>query len=279
MPHYNFTQMDLKDWGETRSAINKFAKVLGEFKKNFSQHNKNWEEHGLSFYAKGLTTGPVPVISENRLRAIDLNLNFYEHKMKIFRGEMRLSIPLEEQSIYSFTEEVITIINGLGINCSCDYNKFGDKTPLNYDEEKAKCFWNNLYQIYFILCRFKADLMEETGNVLFWPHHFDTSMLWFSGNIIDGKDPNNWSDSREQMNFGFSTGDTIVNEPYFYITSYPFNEKVKDSPLPGNAYWNKGDWTGAVLKYKDILDIDSPNKLVLDFFNTVLTNNKKLIEA
>lgn len=277
MSRFNFSRMNSDDWSGTRNAVQSFCSVLGDFKSNFSSHQKNWDEHGLRFYAKGFTTGPVPVTSENKISAIDLNLNFYEHKLKIFCREMRLSVPLEEQSIFSFTEEVITIINGLGITCDCDYNKYSDKTPLAYEPQKAVNFWNNIYQVYFILQKFKSRILEETSDILLWPHHFDSSVLWFSGNIIKGKDIGNWSESREQMNFGFSPGDEVITEPYFYITAYPHKDELKSSPLPGKAYWNDGNWNGAVLKYNELVDIDNPDKLVLEFFNTVLENNKKLI--
>lgn len=277
MPRFNFTKMSLEDWIDTRNTIQLFSQVIKDFKSKFCPHQKNWEEHGLRFYAKGLTTGPIPVMADNRLNSVDLNLNFYEHKLKIFCDEMRLSVPLIDQSTFSFTEEVITIINGLGINCTCNYDKYSDKTSLHYDEEKAVKFWNNLFQIYFVFQKFRSDIMEETSDINFWPHHFDTSMIWFSGNVIEGKDFSNWSASREQMNFGFSTGDEIVNDPYLYITSYPFNEKLLHNSLPGNAVWIDNDWKGAVLNYKDLVNAEEPDQIILEFFNTVLNKNKTII--
>jgi hypothetical protein len=61
-------------------------------------------------------------------------------------------------------------------------------------------------------------------------------MLVFSGKLVDGKDSNDWSSSREQMNFGFSTGDDGIPEPYFYVTAYPFNQKLLNEPLPPAAF-------------------------------------------
>jgi hypothetical protein len=102
-------------------------------------------------------------------------------------------------------------------------------------------------------------------------------MLWFSGRLVPGKDPSNWDHSREQMNFGFSTGDDEIPEPYFYITAYPFNEELVKPDLPANAYWHTEGWKGAVLKYSELVSSASPDKLLIRLFNKVLSLNKQLI--
>jgi hypothetical protein len=72
----------------------------------------------------------------------------------------------------------------------------------------------------------------------------------------------------EQMNFGFSTGDEAIPEPYFYITSYPFPDYVLGLELSHNAYWHKESWKGAVLKYSEIADKDG-KEIILNYFNEV----------
>jgi hypothetical protein len=277
MSRFSFTSMELDDWIQTRNTIREFCKIMADFKSKFSSTDKNWEEHSLKFYAKGFTTGPLPVSINGDIKAMDLNLNFYENKLKIFCGESRVSIFLENQSPFSFAEELVTIINGLGIQYDCDFSKYGSEKILAYEADQAVKFWNNLLQIYFLLKKFKSSLMEETSNINFWPHHFDTAMLWFPGNIIAGKDKSNWSESREQMNFGFSAGDDTIKEAYFYITSYPFEDRLFGNSLPGNAFWNKEAWKGAVMKYKDVLGIENPDLLILNFFDAVLSINKTRI--
>ena len=88
---------------------------------------------------------------------------------------------------------------------------------------------------------FKGDKLKETSNINFWTHRFDLAMLMFNGKLISGQDPNNWDYSREQMNFGFSFGDEVITNPYFYITQYPFNDKLFELNLTHGAYWHKPD--------------------------------------
>ena len=70
----------------TRDTIQSYAQILSDIKSTFTPHLKNWEEHALSIYAKGLTTTPIPIDLKDRVEALDLNLNFQEHKLKIFFG-------------------------------------------------------------------------------------------------------------------------------------------------------------------------------------------------
>ena len=119
------------------------------------------------------------------------------------------------------------------------------------------------------MLEFKGEQLLETSSINFWSHHFDLALLLFSGNLIPDKDPEDWDNSREQMNFGFSFGDEGVAEPYIYITAYPFNEELLKHKLPSNAYWNKEGWNGAILKYSDVQRANKPKDDILDFMNTI----------
>jgi hypothetical protein len=239
-------------------------------------HQKNWEEHGLNIYAKGLTTTTIPVKIDGRIETLDLNLNLIEHSLKIFCGSSRVSVPFENQSSLSFANETVRTLNDLGVEYSIDEQEYSTENSGDYSSEKAAAYWNVLKQIYFVMLEFRGSLLEETSGINFWPHHFDLAMLWFSGRLITGQDPADWENSREQMNFGFSTGDDGIPEPYFYITAYPFNDDFVISDLPGDAYWHTEGWSGAVLKYSELLGKDSPNKLLISYFNHVLSSNRRL---
>jgi hypothetical protein len=136
---------------------------------------------------------------------------------------------LIDNSPFYFAREVSQILNDMGIEYNLPEAKF-NQAKKHYSYEHVIKYWNALKQIYFIMQKFKGTLLHETSNVNFWPHHFDLAMLVFSGKLVDGKDSNDWSSSREQMNFGFSTGDDGIPEPYFYVTAYPFNEKLLNEP-------------------------------------------------
>lgn len=277
MSEYNFQQLDLEEWKDTRDFIQSMAGLCAGIKAAFTPHQKNWEEHSLKVYAKGLTTTTIPVIINGSIETLDLNLNLIEHSLKIFCGRARLSVPFENQSSLSFAKETVRILNELGVEYGLKEDDYSNSNMGSYDKAQAENYWHALKQIYFILLEFKGGLMEETSNINFWPHHFDLAMLWFSGRLIPGKDPSDWDHSREQMNFGFSTGDKRIPEPYIYITAYPFNEELIKTELPENAYWLTEGWKGAVIKYSKLTNKDNPEQILGKLFNDLLTLNKALI--
>jgi hypothetical protein len=95
MSQYNFTKLSLSDWKETRNTLKAYSQLLSDIKQNFFPHQKNWDEHSLSIYAKGITTGTIPVKIKDEIHTLDLNLNFYESQLKIFCGSERLSVNLD----------------------------------------------------------------------------------------------------------------------------------------------------------------------------------------
>jgi hypothetical protein len=278
MSEYKFEPLELSEWKETRDIIQSYAKFLGDIKSSFTPHQKNWEEHSLKVYAKGLTTTPIPVIITGNIETLDLNLNLVEHSLKIFCSN-RLSVSCDNQSTLSFVKEAIGKLYESGVDFRIIENEYSAENFGDYTKEKAAAYWNILKQIYFVMLEFKGRLLEETSSINFWSDHFDLAMLWFSGRLIPGKDPSNWDHSREQMNFGFSTGDEGIPEPYFYVTAYPFNEKLLKSELPGNACWHTEGWKGAVLKYSELVGTNNPNKLLISLFIQILSANKELISS
>ncbi|MBL1214288.1 MAG: hypothetical protein HND52_13095 [Ignavibacteriae bacterium] len=253
----------------TRDTIQQYAQVLSDVKSTFTPHLKNWEEHALSIYAKGLTTTPIPIELKDRVDALDLNLNFQEHKLKMFFGSERLSVNLENQSIERFALEVESLLNKIGISYNLPPDKFNEKEAAEYRADEVKKIWSVIRFIYFVLQKFKGEQLLETSSINFWAHHFDLALLLFSGNLIPGKDPDDWDNSREQMNFGFSFGDEGIAEPYFSITAFPFNSSIISNDLPYNAYWHTEDWSGAILKYDDLRQSANPQTTLLEFISAV----------
>jgi len=266
------------DFINAKATIQNYAQVLSDIKGSLSAHQKNWEEFSLKVYAKGLTTTPIPIKRKNYFDALDLNLNLVEHKLKIFCAGERLSIDLKGQSQIKFAEELKSILNNLQIEYTIPADKFTDSASGKYLHESVEEIWAILRQVYFAMLQFKSDKLEETSSINFWPHHFDLAVLMFNGKIIPGQDPQNWDYSREQMNYGFSFGDTAIENPYFYITQYPFNEKLFELPLTKEAYWHKEGWKGAVLEISEYKLLTKFSSSANELFNSVFNYSSNIIK-
>jgi hypothetical protein len=259
-------------FSQIRDTIQLYAQLLSKLKSNTIPPQKNWEEHSLKAYAKGFTTGPMPVETADGIEALDININLVENNLKLIFGTNRDTIDLHQNNIASFTQIFSEKLFNYGITNFKPEGNFYLKENLIYDKEEAKKLWDLLRQFYFILLKFRGSTLYETSNVNLWPHHFDLALLFFSGKLIEGQDRQDWDRSREQMNFGLSTGDKGIERPYFYITAYPFDNKLFDFKLPDYAHWHKEDWNGVVIHYDDMIRTKgfgySLTEFMLNFLNT-----------
>lgn len=73
-----------------------------------------------------------------------------------------------------------------------------------------------------------------------WPHHFDIATLV----TLDGE-----GESARTIGVGMGPGDALIDEPYFYVTPWPYPPPTTTlSALPEGGRWNTTGWTGAVLQ-------------------------------
>ncbi len=109
-----------------------------------------------------------------------------------------------------------------------------------YIHELGKYFNN----AHYVLSQFKQEV-SGFGPVKSWPHHFDMSCM----DII--KDTGN-PETTATLNIGMSPGDETFNEPYFFVTPWPYPDEDELKPIK-RGQWYFENWAGAILKASDIL--------------------------
>jgi len=83
-----------------------------------------------------------------------------------------------------------------------------------------------------------------------WPHHFDVASLV-------RLDTAGGAEEARSIGVGFSPGDKSYEQPYFYVTPWPYPDSAALPPLPSGAHWHTEGWTGAVLTAERILSVAS----------------------
>jgi hypothetical protein len=73
-----------------------------------------------------------------------------------------------------------------------------------------------------------------------WPHHFDVASLISLDAAVGAEEA-------RSIGVGFSPGDGSYDQPYFYVTPWPYPEREDLPPLAAGAHWHRSGWTGAVL--------------------------------
>ena len=116
----------------------------------------------------------------------------------------------------------------------------------NLDFEKISSFRDYAIPATKILELFRMTLRNKFTLIHLWPHHFDFSLEWFTGN------------ADEQIGTGISPGDEHYSEPYLYMNPYPFNEQITANELPIGT-WHKSGWQGVKIEWKDLLKYPPAN--------------------
>lgn len=266
MTPYHFPPLPLAAWKATRGTLHGYAQVLGEVRAALSPRQKHSSHRSLRVAAAGLTTTAVP----DGARTFEALLDLGSHRLVVTssRGE-QWQQPVHGQSAAEFYDQAMAGLALLGVRPTVDRAKFAQGSGGAYDTEALARFWLAETQIDGLLKRFRGELRGETGDVQFWPHGLDLAMLWFSGRLIPGKDPNSPRDADEQMNFGFSTGDAGIPEPYFYATAYPLPAALPSLALPAGVVWHNQGWQGAVMRYATLAEDPHAGERLLNYWRTV----------
>lgn len=261
-----FPALPLAGWQPTRDTLHGYAQVLGAVRGALSPRQKHSGHRSLRVAAAGLTTTPIPLGA----LTFEMLLDLTGHRLIVTtnRGEVWQE-RLRGQSVAAFSEEVVDALAALGVNPEFDRSPFTNTAAGAYDVAAVEHFWQALSQIDAVLKRFRGELRAETSDVQLWPHGFDLAMLWFSGRLVPGVDPNVPRDADEQMNFGFSTGDAGIPEPYFYATAYPLPAALPGTTLPPGAVWHNQGWQGAVLRYAEIAGAADAGDRLLNYWRTL----------
>lgn len=260
-----FPPLPLDEWRPTRDTIQAYAHLLGKIRRALTPPQKHWWHVSLRVTTTGLTTTPIPAGD----KTFALLLDFVNHRLLAttsYGG--RREFPLRGQSVKQFKDELLRDLQAWGIEPAIDAAPFDDDTPGAYDKTAVANFWQALTQIDVALKALRHGFRGESSPVQLWPHHFDLAVVWFSGRLVPDQDPNDPDYADEQMNFGFSTGDAGMPEPYFYATAYPTPDGFTDHALPEGAHWHTEGWTGALLPYRLLTETADPHAKLFAFFKT-----------
>ena len=85
-----------------------------------------------------------------------------------------------------------------------------------------------------------------------WPHHFDLATL----TTLD----KSGTEHGHSVNAGFSPGDHYYEEPYFYVSPYPYPDAATLPKLPSLGHWHTHEFTAAVAPASRIVAAGNPQR-------------------
>ena len=273
-----FPSLTLANWIDTRDTLHKYCRLVGTIREKLSAPHPHWWHISLRVTDTGLTTTPIPKNENKPRQNFEIIFDLINHHIIIesnFREVMK--IKMTGQSLSALCEEMCSLMKDIGISIPIAKEEFNDGRSGMYDENAVTDYWVTLKEINTVLNTFRSELKGMRSPVQLWPHHFDLAMSWFSGRLIPGKDPNDPESSEEQMMFGFSTGDKIIEDAYFYISAYPVPDGFPNFELPQDIRWNTDGFMGAVMMYDDFAKSDNPHEKLLNYFRAFQTKCSSLM--
>jgi hypothetical protein len=182
------------------------------------------------------------------------------------------SISLAGRSQPKVFAELKKILHFEGAKTSTFINELHYELP-DHPVQHSESFKKDAQSLaYNSLLRSNAELvlqeiaitMDEAEAVRIWPHHFDTGSFL---PILFNKE----GDLSKSIGIGWAIPDSMVDEPYFYISfwSADATEGMEELPALKSGKWMMPAWNGAILEHSDIsesLSSDEQYKLVSDFF-------------
>jgi hypothetical protein len=279
MQNNPFPKLHLGDWKETRDILHMYSRMVGAIRENLTEPHPHWWHISLHISDKGLTTTPIPVLKDSQEKTFEVILDLTKHRLLIESNYVEtMKIALTGQSLSALCDETCSLLTDMEVTPPIERPNFIDGKPGKYNPEHVTNYWNAIKEVNRIFNKFRDGLSGERSPIQLWSHHFDLSMSWFSGRLVPGKDPNDLEASKEQMMFGFSTGDDTINDAYFYIFPYPIPDEFPNFELPEDARWNTDGFIGGVMMYDSIVTADNPEEKLMNYFRTFQRAGCKLMK-
>ena len=116
--------------------------------------------------------------------------------------------------------------------------------PFSVSAEQLRTVGDLFSNAYELCVKVKAD-DPRAGPIRVWPHHFDVATLIMI-------DPHRSVEDARSMGVGFSPGDDSYDEPYLYVTPWPYPDARRLPDLAGPGHWHTDGWIGGVLELSDL---------------------------
>lgn len=115
---------------------------------------------------------------------------------------------------------------------------FGERDKFDGSARAGFSEWARHYGNAQLLLQEVKKKQPSFSAIRVWPHHFDIASLY------------SWQrekDEQRTIGVGLSPGDGSYDEPYWYVTPWPYPDTKNLAPLDGGGTWHTRDWVGAVL--------------------------------
>ncbi|PZV10811.1 MAG: hypothetical protein DCF20_20820 [Pseudanabaena sp.] len=224
----------------------------------------------------GFTTREITSIKSYRV-ALDPNILTLEFETD--RDQVFSVFALSDHTLTEAFDWMKAIVNGLGgvanliTPISYPPNDFPDSDLARGATFQLLNLTSDLAEYYASADQILQDIVQHepmASDVRIWPHHFDIATLISIPVAQNGQE--------KSLGVGLSPGDDSYNEPYWYVTPYPYPEDRSNLPiLDGDGIWHTDHWVGAVLTASQFGEPKASINQVNAFLKSAIASCKQLL--
>jgi Family of unknown function (DUF5996) len=265
-------------WKDTCETLHMWTQIVGKVRMELSPLVNHWWHVTLYVTPRGLTTSPIPY----RGSTFEVDFDFIDHTLLIRTSEGTIkALPLIPCTVATFYREFMACLHLLGIEVTintmpsevqhpirCDQ----DEVHASYDPVSAHRFWRILVQVDKVFKEFRSPFLGKSSPVHFFWGSFDLAVSRFSGRRAperpgaDGITREAYS--HEVISCGFWPGDETFTAPAFYSYTVPEPPGLQAASLRPSAAWYSPDKGLFLLRYEDVRQAPSPERMLQEFLQT-----------
>lgn len=222
----------------TVSTLHIYLQIIGHIKQERMPGTTDHEHLALFVSGRGLTTGLLP-------GGVEVQVDLMEERVRLVNtgGRVRV-IELTGERPQSFHAAVREALEYLGSPSSLeDTDAAVDQEPEDYDSRSSRKVFTAWTAVHEALLRFRSGFSGHTGEIILDWTTMNLGLTLYSGNRATppgetGEVPEE-ALSAEQFSCGFSLGDELEPEPFFYAWMHPAVPAIEGDLRPSGATWEQ----------------------------------------
>ena len=257
-----FPPLVLNEWKETRDTLQKYCRMVGAIREVMSKPLPHSLHTNLLISNKGFTTSTLPKNLSSPDQTFEVIIDIVHTRLIIessYREPQRIA--LTGQSLNALCDETCSLLVDIGINPPLEKPMFMEGARGRFDPEPLTEYWVTVTAVHQVMNKIKTELREETSPIQLRPDDLALILTWF------GEELNVKGNSFvQQIEFGFSTGDVLIPEAYFYISTFPDTVEIEKLIIKEYLFQNNGKPYMAVMPYGMLIKREGVEEMIIEFF-------------
>ncbi len=258
----------MQAYHQTDEIIHQLCQTIAKVNRTYVPAKKDDSHTNLYFDATEIRIFGRWFEVDGRKYIFSLRLSRLSYELLNDRQLVVASISAAGKTIAEIESEMELIFKNLGVSTN------GLTSTLHYEitvydfieNTFSELDTNSLDQwIYYRgianhVCSDLLGLAQINEEIRIWPHHFDTG-IYIEPNDAIG------------VGFGLAMEDSMVGDPYFYLSGYPKGKTIDYDSVPAGDFWKwevGENWKGCVLPLTQLegLSASERNERLGNYINT-----------